>query len=541
MKIIHEVTLDVARQGVQVTVPITQYDKGVHRLIVHLRNGADPVKIDNRQHTIAILSENNILESVYTYAEESAYPNCLVYDIGSGVALAAGRHEATFQIFGLDGNILFSPQLAFQVRENPHNGIMDSDEAKASFSAFVDATNEINAYLNSPDETREFPNLDATTVTGAINEIQRKKAEWLNPSTEGDWNHDGDAHILGNVHAAGIVLQEDTIAIVEDPSMILDGEVLSWNEDRQKLVPAGFHKDFPSEIDYAVKAQEYKIDEVAISAAELDYRVDKLERITSPYPFVEDNGTQFIKEIPSNTLPYAEIKKIYGNYNVIDGEIHFAKVTAIRISGANLFNPSSDGIHKNARIATSTGGSYGDSDHSISDYILVTPGKYYSISGTYESSYYAWYDTDKNFISANGVSVNKPIFAPSNAAYLRFDFPTGMIMDTMLNIGSVALPYASFYETYYTLEDIAHYMGYGECNPYDVSEVNYIDLERGVYVTRGYYSDGAWISSAVPIEEDVTWLFDDSFFNVIPNGSITFINEKCIPVKSEITYMMKEG
>ena len=45
MKIIHEITLDLAQRGVQASVPLTQSDAGMHSLLIRLRNGSKEVKI----------------------------------------------------------------------------------------------------------------------------------------------------------------------------------------------------------------------------------------------------------------------------------------------------------------------------------------------------------------------------------------------------------------------------------------------------------------------------------------------------------------
>ena len=40
MKIIHEITLDLSRHGVQCAIPVAQHEVGMRRLIIRMRNGS---------------------------------------------------------------------------------------------------------------------------------------------------------------------------------------------------------------------------------------------------------------------------------------------------------------------------------------------------------------------------------------------------------------------------------------------------------------------------------------------------------------------
>ncbi|MBO7310769.1 MAG: hypothetical protein J6U86_05185, partial [Clostridia bacterium] len=61
MTVNHEFTLDVTRGGVQCTIPLTQHDAGVHRLIIRIRNGGNPLTLTSR-HTAALYIEGDRYE-----------------------------------------------------------------------------------------------------------------------------------------------------------------------------------------------------------------------------------------------------------------------------------------------------------------------------------------------------------------------------------------------------------------------------------------------------------------------------------------------
>ena len=210
MKINHEITLDLSRQGIQVTIPLTQFDIASHRVVIHLRNGSKPVKIDPRQHAIAVPSVGG-LESVYTYAEESAYPNCLVYDVSNTITGTPGIHEATIKVLGLDGSVLGTPKLAFMVREDlTAESMIDTDAGQADFRLFLDATNNINAYLGIKDPLKT----NAITLTGAANELHDGKVDKIEIS-EG-WMDNGIHGIYGIDDSGNPVLFPATPEAIND-------------------------------------------------------------------------------------------------------------------------------------------------------------------------------------------------------------------------------------------------------------------------------------------------------------------------------------
>ena len=76
MKIVTEITLDLSRQGIQCSVPITQHDAGTRRVVVHLRNGSKPVILNEHDlllhdiHNCVCSANSSLLKSAPSFSDE---------------------------------------------------------------------------------------------------------------------------------------------------------------------------------------------------------------------------------------------------------------------------------------------------------------------------------------------------------------------------------------------------------------------------------------------------------------------------------------
>jgi multidrug efflux pump subunit AcrA (membrane-fusion protein) len=117
MKIIHELTLDVSRQGVQASVPITQHDTGIHVLLIHLRNGSKEVKL-NSSLTATLYLGNDSYEVVTVYTEDGAYPNTLECNVTPYMSSNVGELTAQLQIFEGADRVLSAPEFMLVIKED---------------------------------------------------------------------------------------------------------------------------------------------------------------------------------------------------------------------------------------------------------------------------------------------------------------------------------------------------------------------------------------------------------------------------------------
>ena len=82
--------------------------------------------------------------------------------------------------------------------------------------------------------------------------------------------------------------------------------------------------------------------------------------------------------------------------------------------------------------------------------------------------------------------------------------------------------------------------GYGQGNPDDATEYNYIDFDTQEFVKKGAIVDGAWVrgESVTDISHILT---ADNMLAVEGCGTITAVNEYEMGAPTEITYQLKEG
>ena len=132
MKIIHNIALDVSRQGIQATIPITRGENGVRKLIITLRNKGEPIEL-TEYDSAALYLDTDAFEPVIVYTSNGAYPNSLVYDVTANASATAGCKRATIQISRYSAaigstSIAFSADIAFNVCNNStyDSAVLDS-------------------------------------------------------------------------------------------------------------------------------------------------------------------------------------------------------------------------------------------------------------------------------------------------------------------------------------------------------------------------------------------------------------------------------
>lgn len=164
MKIIHEMTLDVSRQGVQASIPLTQHDAGIHSLRIHLRNGAKEIKLDN-PITAVLWVAPDTYESVKVYTQNGAYPNTLECDISPYVTNQVGEFTAQLQLFE-DGSRMFSaPEFILLIKEDKTNG--SAVITSPQYKAVVDAANAAQEAAQSAMDAKDSIEL----IIGDLNEV----------------------------------------------------------------------------------------------------------------------------------------------------------------------------------------------------------------------------------------------------------------------------------------------------------------------------------------------------------------------------------
>ena len=186
-----------------------------------------------------------------------------------------------------------------------------------------------------------------------------------------------------------------------------------------------------------------------------------------------DDTTALTKVVPTNSIKYCYINKLGGMSrkcnNLVDQNNPYAT---------------------NARTATSNGNTYKQDGWNVSQIIPITPSKNYCHNLSV-NSYCAWFDKDRKYIEGFTIEPNKVKWAPSNAYYIRMDFPQGV--DVMLAQSDTVPTYEPYFDG---LRDtkVTEIVSEG-VNLFDESQIKYATTRNGVQADDwGIVEDGVLIA-----------------------------------------------
>lgn len=123
---------------------------------------------------------------------------------------------------------------------------------------------------------------------------------------------------------------------------------------------------------------------------------------------------------------------------------------------------------------------------------------------------------------------------------IRLGGKSGVFSNFMLERGHTDGTYTPYREPVVLSipEAVQDLEGYGEGNPNDATEYNYIDFDRQEFVKMGHIVDGEWVR-----DESVADISDrlsvDNLLPVEGGGTITAVNDHGYEVPSEIIYQLK--
>ena len=186
MRVTHEITLDLSRQGIQCSIPITQNDAGAHKVVVRLRNGVSPISLDENDQAVMFI-DNDIWEPTLIYTNNGAYPNSIVYHISPNVTAEAGEHRAVLQIYKSAENITFSPQFTFAITQDITMGskVLFSPQYAAVIKAQQAAEQYAKEAEEVKDSLKDIVDGEISKVNNAITELDGRKRNVINGNIEG--------------------------------------------------------------------------------------------------------------------------------------------------------------------------------------------------------------------------------------------------------------------------------------------------------------------------------------------------------------------
>ena len=298
----------------------------------------------------------------------------------------------------------------------------------------------------------------------------------------------------------------------------------------------------------------------------IDKRITNLEEREPEY-FMTDASVDYMKGAPAKALPFAEIEKVGGMTYKEDGALTDTKVTEIHSVGANLFNIAN--IHETAAI---DGSSFTPAVYAYNqDFFTNTVGASASVPMEYidkliylEAGNYTFsWESDASdsrvsicTINPNDGTVENQFFDKvsgsvitlTEAALVTLRRGTNVEVtytNFQINRGNTILPYESYQVEVDLLPipiEVQALEGYGQGNPDNPDEYNYINWNTQEFVTYGHIENGVWEAYEQMKTIDISNLLpNDNFIEVRAGGSIIAVNENNKPVPFTITYQLKGG
>lgn len=181
--------------------------------------------------------------------------------------------------------------------------------------------------------------------------------------------------------------------------------------------------------------------------------------------FETDSSIAYVKDVPSNAMPYAEVKKIGGMTYKDGNTLKSAKVTEVKSVGANLMLPLVEGTFFGVTFKKDANGVYHLSGTATTDivrqYVVNLPKREYSLTlnhsktvgtQTNNSMYIVGRNASNGWLIASYAFLsNTPSIADVEIHNILFVIHKGVNVDgvtiaPMLNAGSTAKPHTPYVE-----------------------------------------------------------------------------------------------
>ena len=270
-------------------------------------------------------------------------------------------------------------------------------------------------------------------------------------------------------------------------------------------------------------------------------------------------GNGYTVSVPVNSAPYARLNKIggmcYTSRNLVKFPYYDFTDNAFEINGIKgTVDPKTQIIHL-VGVATA------DVDRRLCT-LDVTAGKSYTIYA--EQS---WNQTrvvlrKNGAIYLNSAKDNAPHTFTVNSGEtwtVYIQAFSGMSQNdtirVMVNEGTTALPFEPYFTGLYSAgvtsvrctgngkehilaipKYVRNIEGYGQGNPDNVDEYNYIDLKNQKFISFGYISDGVWIPRYSQTDIELP-----NIIGIEGSSTITFENEYGYGVPYEIEYTLNSN
>ena len=200
MEIIHKLTLDVGKQGLQTVLPVTLDDSNSHVLMITLSSEGKHVPIPEGVSAAFYCKKPDGTEALLPavcYSTDSAFPDTVMCTLTVTVAEAAGLARARIMI-GNTECTLYSPAFGIRIERNE---FMDSDyHSSSEYSALLQFAEESEAWATGevggvpvPADAPQYQNNAKYYGTVYFDDIieSAKALSKLPYSSLGDYNNAG--------------------------------------------------------------------------------------------------------------------------------------------------------------------------------------------------------------------------------------------------------------------------------------------------------------------------------------------------------------
>lgn len=202
-----------------------------------------------------------------------------------------------------------------------------------------------------------------------------------------------------------------------------------------------------------------------------------------------------------------------------------APVTELVSVGANLFDYNSFITNNRSAI------------------IKVIPNRtiYRNAEIGYSSSWQIYNSNDVliGTFESLGFTSSKPLTLPSDADYIKTT-DNGAAANLYIGYDSDTTYRPYFKRTFPISKSIQAIDGYGQGNPDNADEYNYIDYDKKIFYQFGNIVNNAWVTNQKEIDLSAI-LIDDNYIEVEGGGTITAVNEYNFAVPTTIDYVTDIG
>lgn len=280
-------TLNMHSHQSQISIPIFRGDTAV-KLYISISDG---VKIyDIADGCLAVLTGKKADGHFFTHSCPIEENTRVVYEFCEQTSNCEGIVNCTLSLYGPDGKVVTAPKFTLLVDENviyDDDIELSEDDTSALQTAFTNEASRIDAEnrrVAAETDRAEAETARSTAETTRVdNETQRGIDEGLRRDAEDD-------------------RRTAEIARKEAEDARRDAE-----EGRVDFIKATAKAELAEAKEYADATKLDKAD-----GAVIDKRITNLERQIAPEFFQTDSSVKYIKAVPANTCPYAQIDSIGG-------------------------------------------------------------------------------------------------------------------------------------------------------------------------------------------------------------------------------------